>query len=95
MRLVGGERQREAVLALEIDVARDAVGREADERGAGRGEARREPVEVERFSRAAGRIVLGIEEQNDELAAQVLEPNAAAGVGRQIEIRSNVANVQI
>ena len=83
------------MLALEIRVTLDAVGREADERGAGCGEARREPVEVERFGGAAGRVVLGIEEQDDELAAQVLQPNAAAGVGRQIEIRRKVANVQV
>ena len=93
--LVGGERQRQAVLALELIVTLDAIGRDADQRGAGRGEARREPVEVERFGGAAGRIVLGVEEQNDELAAQVLEPNAAAGVGWQVEIRRQVANVQI
>ena len=95
MALVGGEGQRQAVLALEVGVALRAVGRQADQRRAALGEARRKPTEIERFGGAAGGVVLGVEEQDDELAAQILEPNDLAGVRRQIEIRRQVAKIQI
>ena len=93
MARVRGERQREPVLALEIGVAAHAVGRDANHRRAGLGEARREAVEIERLGGAAGGVVLRVEEQHDELAAQIAEPEIAAGVGRQVEIRRKIADV--
>src|SRR5262249_17934164 len=44
-----------------------------------------------RLGRAAGRVVLGIEVENDRLAAQVGELDGAAVVARELEVRCGLA----
>jgi hypothetical protein len=84
---VGEEREREPVLLLELHVRPLVVGTDAEHDRAGALELAPRVADPARLGGAAGRVVLGIEVEDDRLAAQVGQPNRLARVARQLEIR--------
>ena len=66
---VGEERRGQAVLALERFLRRHALGRDADERGAELGHLVRRVAIGAELLRAGRRVITGIEEEDDALAA--------------------------
>src|SRR5439155_17571780 len=84
---IGEQREREVVLLLELGVRALVVGRDAEHNGARALELAVRVADAARLRRAAGGVVLGIEIENDRLAAEIREPDPLATVAREIEVR--------
>src|SRR5262245_3058779 len=70
------------------------VGAYADDFGAGVGEGLVAVAEGAGFLRAAGRVVLRVEVEDDvPLAAEIRQADALAGGVRQVELRGGVAHL--
>src|SRR5579872_92854 len=88
---VGGKRDLQIVLHLELVVARRAVRRNADDGRAGGGELRAQSVESDGFGGAAGSVVLGIEVDNHRLALEVLKMRLPSAIGGQLKVGRRIA----
>ena len=88
---IGGEADGEVVFLAKLLVACDAVGRHADHLDAGLAKVRCQPGEVLGLRRAARRVVLGIEVEDDRFAFEARERERFAAVRRQLEVRSLVS----
>ena len=84
---VGEQREREVVLGLELRVRGLLVGADAQHDGAGALERGPPVADVAGLPCAAGRVVLGIEVEDDRLAAQRRQADLLAAVARQREVR--------
>ena len=91
--LVGGQGHLQLMLGLELVVLGGAVGGHADDRRVGAIELGFVGGEVDGFAGAAGRVVLGVEIQHHFLAFQILQPDVAAAVAWQAEIRCFVSHI--
>lgn len=85
------ERDGQVVLGLELVMFLDAVGRHAHQFDAGFVELRLETGKRDGLGRAAARIVLGVEEENDRLSLKLRQGDGGPGVPRQREIRRDIA----
>src|SRR6185295_12987732 len=83
---IGEEGEVEAVLVAELAVARDRVGRDAEDQGAPRLDLAPAVAEGAGLFRTAGRVVLRIEIEDDRLAAQLRQLNLPAVVGGQAKV---------
>ena len=88
---IGGEADGEVVFLAKLLVACDAVGRHADHLDAGLAKVRRQPGEVLGLRRAARRVVLGIEVEDDRFTLQARQRQRLPGLRRKIEVRSLVS----
>src|SRR3954449_7180883 len=88
---VGQQRERQLVLRLELLVRGDGVGADAEHLRARALELAPGVADAAGLARAAGRVVLGIEVEDDRLAAQLGEPDGLAAVGLELEVRSRLA----
>src|SRR5207248_10053849 len=85
------EREGQVVLLLELDVLRLFVGRDAEHDGACALELGVCVADPTSLSGTAGRVVLGLEVEDDRLASTIGEADALAGVGRRGEVRCRLA----
>src|SRR5262249_1488470 len=87
---VGEQRERERVLLLELDVG-GLVGADAENDCAAVAKAGVDVADSAGLRRGAGRVVLGIEVENDRLSAQRRELDLLSAVARQLEIGCRLA----
>jgi hypothetical protein len=85
------EREGKVVLLLELHVLRLAVGRDAEHDGTCALELGVRVADPLGLHRAAGSVVLGIEVEDDRLAAKIGEADALTGVGRCAEVGCRLA----
>jgi hypothetical protein len=85
--LVGEERERESVLAPKLRVPAGTVRADAEHDGAALLELAPRIADPTGLARAAGRVVLGVEIENDRRAPQGGERDLLTGVARQREVR--------
>lgn len=83
--LIRGERHLQPVFGFEFIVFCDAVLRDADNLDSKTAERPRLRSEVERFFRAAGRVVLRVEIENKRRSREISKRRLAAAVRRQIK----------
>jgi hypothetical protein len=88
---VGKERERQAEVALELLVGGDPVGGDAEHDRARLLELAPRIPDPAGLRRAAGRVVLGIEVEDDRLALEGRERHGVAGVALQLEIGGRLA----
>src|SRR5919198_3933718 len=74
------ERERQLVLRLELLMRRDVVGADAEDLSAALAEDVVRVAKLTSLGRAAGRVVLGIEVEDDRAAAQVRELDRLARI---------------
>ena len=79
---VGEQRERQVVLLLELDVRALVVRADAEHDCAARLELAPGIADPAGLSRAAGRVVLRIEVEDDRLAAEIGQLDALAGIAR-------------
>jgi hypothetical protein len=85
------EREGQPVLLPELDVRVLVVGGDAEHDGAGTLELAVGVPDPARLRRAAGRVVLGIEVEDDRLAAQAGERHLLAGIASEREVGCRLA----
>src|SRR5260221_9933541 len=88
---VGGERHPEIVFRLEFVVGFFSVGGNPDDLGPGFGERLSRPGEIDRLQRATAGVILRIKVDDDLLSCERGKLDAAATVGRQVEVRGLLA----
>jgi hypothetical protein len=90
---IAEQREGQPVLGLEALVRRAAVRAHAEDDGAPLLELGVDVAERARLLRAAGRVVAGIEVEDDRPAAQFREPKGGAVVGLELEVRCGLAGL--
>lgn len=83
------------MLLDEFVVTLDRVWRHAEEGNARLGEIGRERREGNRFRRAGGGVVLGVEIDHQRLPVKIGKTNSAAAIAREIESRCLVADAEL
>src|SRR5215208_7723183 len=78
------QRERQAVLLLELHVRRFVIRADAEDDGPSLAEGVEVVPDPARLRRTARRVVLGIEVDDDRLAPEVGEPNCLAGVALEL-----------
>jgi hypothetical protein len=84
---VGEEQEREIEFPLELDVRIHRIGRYAEHDGPSLLDGIPAVAEFTGLDRAAGRVVLGIEVEDDGAAGERLERDGAPIIGRKGEVR--------
>src|SRR3954453_5856110 len=87
VRVVDEQRKRELVLPAELAVGVRVVGTDAEDLDPTAAELAVGVADPARLRRAPRRVVLGIEVEDDRLAAQLRELHGAAVVGLRVDIR--------
>src|SRR5215213_4399038 len=85
------QRERQAVLLLELHVRRLVVRADAEDDGPSLAEGVEVVPDPACLCRTARRVVLGIEVDDDGLAPEVREPNCLAGVALELEVGCGLA----
>ena len=83
MGLVGGERDRQVVLGLELVLLLHRIGGDAEDGGFGAGEGGRQPGKVLGLDGAARGVGLGIEVEDQLAALEIGQRHFAAAVAGQ------------